>query len=451
MAIWEKFARSFGSYYSIFITCLVHQVYFNICLSAAWPSPVLTKLSGMEDNPLGRLITAEESDLIGSLFYIGASIGPLLIIVIVEKLGRKDVLIGLSLIIPLSYIILTFTENVHMYYFCRTLLGFYSGAALSIQPVYLTEILAPSEREFLMSLVTIFNFLGILYAYAIGPFIPIFWFNLSIVVLSILVFILQLVGCPESPYHIMKTKGLDSTRTVLKTLRNKTDVEIELQEIQTIVTTEVKKSYSEIFKSKDNWKALLIGTAPLVIQQCSGMPVLVTYSQLIFNKTNLSISSEICSIIVVILQLSTTFLTPTFMKCNTFTRKALLIMCLTFLALSNLVLALYFFYGMGTPWLNWVPLVGLIAYVVSYNCGIDPIPWMIIGEIYPMSISAAGSAISSSLFFGSIFPVLYSFKKVDIGYLFLISFTDCIIGILFFAFVYVKVKKSYRQSQNLLK
>lgn len=450
MAIWEKFAKYFGPRYSLFVACLVHEVYFNICLNAAWPSPVLAKLNRLdpEDNPLGRRVTDEESDLIGSLFFVGAAIGPLVIIVLVEKFGRKNVLDGLSLMIPIAYVVLTFTNDIDMYFICRTVLGFYSGAALSIQPVYLTEILPKEEKDFLMSLETVFNFMGILYAYAIAPAIPLFYFNLSVVIFAIFIFVLQAVACPSSPFDVMKSRGVEETRAVLQTLRNKEDVNAELEEIRNIVITDSKKSYFDIFKSKDSWKALMVGTVPLIIQQWCGIPLLITYSQLIFNKTNISISSDMCSIIVVVFQVSTTFLTPVLLKCKTFTRKGLVILCLTLLGLCNLVLALYFFYGLTIPALNWLPMVALIAFVISYNCGIDSIPWIIMGEIYPTKISAVGSAISTSLFFGSIFPLLYSFRKVNIGYLFLTSFTDCVVGILFFAFVYVNLKKSYRKGRN---
>ncbi|XP_044759701.1 facilitated trehalose transporter Tret1-like isoform X2 [Coccinella septempunctata] len=391
----------------------------------------------MEDNPLGRPLTPEESDLIGSIYFIGASIGPLLCIFSVERFGRKKMLALLSAITPISYIILTFAENVELYYLARVLLGLYAGAALSIEPVYVSEIAGPQEREFLMSCVSVFNFGGILASYAVGPFIPLFYFNSLIAVFSLTFVILLALGCPESPYYVMQTKGKDETRVLLKKLR-RGDVEGELQAIEKTVGNQSRSSYFEIFKSTKNFKPFVLATIPLVLQQYCGITLIVTYSQLIFLQTEISIPSHICSIIVVCLQISTSFLTPTLLKSQKFTQKSLLYLCFTGLGLCNLVLGFFFLYGKDVASLNFLPLVGLIVFVVFYNCGIDPIPWITLGQVYPMNINTVGTALSTSIFFISIFPVLYMFYKVDLSYLFLSSAFSCLLGLLYAKFIFTE-------------
>lgn len=414
-----------------------HSAFFTICLSAGWTSPVLAKLAEIEDNPLGRPLTAEESDLIGSIFFVGASIGPLLCIFSVEMFGRKKMLTMLSAITPISYLILTFAENVELYYIARVLLGVYAGASLSIEPVYVSEIVKPEEREFLMSCVSIFNFGGILAAYALGPFIPLTYFNLLTAVFSFSFVILLGLGCPESPYYVMLREGKEETRVLLKKLR-KGDVEIELQEIEKTVKNQTRNSYFDIFKSTKNLKPFILATVPLVLQQYCGITLIVTYSQLIFLQTDISIPSHICSIIVVCLQISTSFLTPTLLKSQKLTQKSLLFLSFTGLGLCNSVLGCFFLYGKEIEELNWLPLIALIGFVTFYNCGIDPIPWITLGQVYPMNINSVGTALSSSIFFISIFPVLYLFYKVDLSYLFLSSAFSCFLGILYTKFVFTE-------------
>lgn len=274
MKSWNYFSKFFGQYYSLFIAFVAHSVFFTICVSAAWTSPVLAKLSETENNPLGRPLDPEESDLIGSLFYVGASIGPVLCIFTVETFGRKKMLAVLSAITPISFAVVAFAENVELYYFIRIALGLYSGAALSIEPVYVSEIAGPEEREFLMSCISMFNFGGILAAYAIGPFIPLFYFNNLIAVFCLVLVILLACGCPESPYYVMQTKGKEETRVLLKELRTG-DIENELEDIEKTVKNLNKYSYFEIFKSTKHFKPFFLATMPLVLQQYCGITLIV--------------------------------------------------------------------------------------------------------------------------------------------------------------------------------
>ncbi|KAL3274505.1 hypothetical protein HHI36_015888 [Cryptolaemus montrouzieri] len=444
MESWEIAADFFGPQYTMFIVFVVNSFFFMGCMTAAWTSPVLAKLNGTEDNPLGRPISPEESDLIGSLFYVGAAIGPLLFISSVEKLGRKKALILLSFIVPIAYATLAFANKVEIYYICRVALGFYVGAAFSIQPVYVSEIIAADERGYLMSFVSFFSISGLLAAYILGSFLPLFYFNSFIAIFSLIIIVLLAFCCPESPYYVMQFEGKNRAREVLKKLRTKNDVEKELEEIEETVEEEARKSYLELFSTKENFKAFVMATTPLLLQQFSGITVIITYSQLIFIETDVSIPSHQCSIIVAGLQLITTFLTPTLLKCKKFSRKSLLIFTLLGVGFCNFSISFYFFFARNIGYLNWLPLGGLIGFVIFYNCGLDPIPWMLIGEIYPMNIKAVGSAFSASVFSLAVFPLLYSFHKVPMCYMFLGSACCCFLGTL-----YVKIFVTETEGKSL--
>ena len=35
---------------------------------------------------------------------------------------------------------------------------------------------------------------------------------------------------------------------------------------------------------------------------------------------------------------------------------------------------------------GWIPLIALVVYVVSFSIGFGPIPWLMMGEIFPSRI-----------------------------------------------------------------
>ncbi|XP_044759695.1 facilitated trehalose transporter Tret1-like [Coccinella septempunctata] len=446
MGTWEIFANFFGSYYTWFIALVAHSNIFLTCLSYSWPSPVLPKLFEAEDNPLGKPLTPDEGDFIAAIFYVGAAVGPILFFGIVEKIGRRKVLMAISIIPPICYGVLMFADTVTLYNICRVLLGLWTGIMFSIEPVYVSEVLADEERSFLMSIITIFGFSGVFAAVSVGPFVSIPMFNGLIALVSLVISILMIFGFPESPFFLMKTKGEEATQELLRKLRNR-DIVDETVSISKTVANETKSSFLEIFSNLKNLKFFMLATLPLLLQSYSGIALILNYSQLIFMETNVAISSEWCSIIVIGFTLSTTFLTPLFMdkKVSIYT---LLILCLTGIATCDFLLGMYFLFGRGESSLTWVPLVVLVIFVLVYNCGLDPIPWMLLGESYPLNISAMGTALSTSIFEISVFPSLYFFHKFDLGYLFLFSCGFSLFGVFYIKFFVVPdVEKSKKTNQ----
>lgn len=413
-----------------------HSIFLICCFSYAWPSPVLSKLLQGQDSPFENPITTDESDLIGAIFYIGASIGPLCFICMVNKFGRRRVLIFLSCIPPIAYGIMVFAKTVKTYLICRTFLGLYVGASFSIQPVYLAEVLANDEKDFLMSFVTLFSFIGVFAAVTIGPFVSVVHFNGIIAVLSTIILGLVAFGFPESPYYIMQTQGKGPTQILLRKLR-KGKIGNEAQDIEERVFGDSEQSCCQIFSSLTNFKTIILATIPLLLQSSCGVALLINYSQLIFNETSISIPSHFCSIIVVGLTFCTAFLAPVLLKTNKISPISILILCLAGVGICDLIMSLYFLFGRALPFISWLPLIILICFVLIYNCGLDPIPWMILGNTYPVHISAAGTAISLSIFEFSIFPTMFMFHKVDLSFLFLVSAVVCFLGI-FYVMLVVK-------------
>ncbi|KAK9873757.1 hypothetical protein WA026_002112 [Henosepilachna vigintioctopunctata] len=419
MVVWKIVADLLGQYYSTYIVFVVTSSLWLASITVSWPSPVLVKLRGTEDNPLGRPITPDESDLIGSLLFVGASIGPLLFIGIVERFGRKLSLLLSSAIMPLVFLTVAFTDKIEIYLICRVLTGFYFGVTLSIQPSYVSEICTPDKRSVLMSFSTLFLMFGVSTSDTVGDALTFFQFNTFIAIVSIIFMVIVSLTCPESPYYVMRVEGKDKTRELLKKIRQTKDVEDELLEIVETIESEIKESYLEIFGSMQNFKPFVLATILLLFQQLTGIFVLVTYVQQIFLATNVPIQAHQCSMVLVIFQMVTCFLPPILMNSRKFSRKGLLMFTLLGLGLCNLTIGYYFCFGRNVDYLDWLPLVVLIVFIFIFNCGLDPIPWMLMGEIYPMNIKSVGSALSTCLYFLSTFPLLYVFNKFAMHYLFL--------------------------------
>ena len=55
---------------------------------------------------------------------------------------------------------------------------------------------------------------------------------------------------------------------------------------------------------------------------------------------------------------------------------------------------------------GWIPLIALVVYVVSFSIGFGPIPWLMMGEIFPSRIRGI-----FNIFQAQIKKKLYKYKS----------------------------------------
>ncbi|KAK9887703.1 hypothetical protein WA026_000024 [Henosepilachna vigintioctopunctata] len=445
---WQIFANILGSGYTVFIVLIAYISNLIAGVSFVWSSPTLVKLNETENNPLGKPITPNESDLIGSLFYIGAAIGPLLFMESLERLGRKPTMIIMGIPLPIAYGMLSLTGHIEVYYICRVVLGLVVGAICSITSVYASEILPANIRGSLMSLSNCFIQGGSLLTYFIGPYLSIMAFNMIIAGISLIFVVLFILSCPETPYYLMQKKGREKSKDILMYLR-KDGIEAELKDIEDSVREEISSSYLELFKSKRYFKAFLMATLIMIIQQLTGITMVMGYSQLIFSETNIQISSEKCSIIVGCLQVASSFITP--LLSERIPRKVMWCSSLFGLSICNFCISLYFFVLKGTRVVDWLPLVTLILFVICDNCGNGPLPWVLLGEIYPMQVRSVGPLLSTSIYYFVQFFLTFSFNKIEQKYMFFGYGWCCIFGLLYVRYFVTETRgKSLKEIQESL-
>ncbi|XP_045477759.1 facilitated trehalose transporter Tret1-like [Harmonia axyridis] len=422
MATWMFFADLLGSKYAFFVAIIGDCLGVFTGMSLAWSSSVLVKLKEAKDNPLGEPITAEQHDLIGSVFAIGGAVGPIVLIYSLEYFGRKMTMLILAMLFPISHFILAFSTHIHLYYVCRILCGAAVGGSFSIVAVYISEIVSTKMRGTYMSLATSFILTGCLISYSVGPFVSIRTFNLIIAISSLLYIPLFIFLCPETLYYTMQKHGSGETVKLLQKLRNTDLVEEELGEIENAVGKEEKASLLDVLKDKAALKAFFICTVLLTFQQFSGINVIMTYTQNIFEDAKVSVSPEICTIIVSSFQTATCLITPIASK--KFNRKVMLAFAFTGVGLSNVLLGLYFSVDFVHKF-NWVPLLSIVSFVIFHNCGVGALPWTTLGELYPQKIKSVGTAVTNTIYWLFQFLLTYYFNKIDEGLAFILFGVMC--------------------------
>lgn len=368
-----------------------------------WSSPTMSKLVTKNESKeeYDYIITEQEFAWVGSLVTLGAAIVCLFIGPVIQILGRK--LTMLLDIIPftlgwLLVIISGFVKNsLAMLYIGRILLGISGGAFCVAAPTYTGkikiyffaigavqkyknvfffsitgEIAQPSIRGALGSFFQLMLVIGILFVYAVGPYV-------SVVVLSSIcatipiIFGLIFIWMPESPTFLISKGKTEEAIKSLKWLRgNQYDYSNELAELQAQDEADKKNKVSLVaaLKRRSTIKAILIGMGLMFFQQMSGINAVIFFSEDIFKaaKSNeeggLKAAEE--TIIVGVMQVVAVFVSSIIV--DKLGRRWLLLPSIIVMGICNILLGTYFFLEDKTS-IGWLPITSLCIFIILFSLG----------------------------------------------------------------------------------
>ncbi|XP_050300525.1 facilitated trehalose transporter Tret1-like [Anthonomus grandis grandis] len=398
------------------IVFIVNIISLMSGMMLTWPSPVLPKLISVEhlyQNPLGRIITLTEESWIAGLMSIGGIFGPSITGFIMEKFGRKLAIACVHLPNIFSCLLAAFGNNVWYFYVARVAAGMSINSGIAMGAIYFGEVGEKRTRGSLFSTTSIFINLGTLLTYCIGPYTTIRNFNLillSIVVIGILATWLYV---PESPYFLVQKGKYEEAEESLKILRGTSQVKDEIEEIKSDISKMTHDGVFAIFETKASRKSFALAFFLINMMQFSGVNVIYTYTQMIFNEAGTNLGADISSILVGVAQFLSIFITT--FGVDNFGRKKMMGFASGCMALTLATLATFFQLqarGNDTSQISWLPLTCLILFFVFFNCGLGALPFLYMGEILPLNIKSASTSIIMGSFCLVGFLITYFFNSI---------------------------------------
>jgi SP family facilitated glucose transporter-like MFS transporter 8 len=353
-------------------------------------------------------------------------------------------------------------------------LGVACGAATVVTPLYNEEIAEVRIRGALgVNMDIMFN-VGILYIYIIGALESYLWLSISACIIPA-IFLITFFWMPESPIFLVSKGETDKAEASLRWLRGvgntkSPNIERELIQIKKYVKdslVEETKQVTEntkcrVFKEyiadlsikSPSAKAVRIIFGLMIFQQLTGIDAVIYYTVDIFNDAGTSLSSSVCTIIVGILQLVSTYITSLIV--DRAGRRILLILSELGMAVSLLVLSLHFIMqsnNTGVLWAGWIPLVAVNTFIVAFSIGFGPLPWLIMAELLSSEakvwVSSMAVCLNWTLTFAvtKLFPIINRDLGPAVtygGFCFI-----CILGTLFVVFFVPETQGKSREEIQL--
>jgi sugar porter (SP) family MFS transporter len=137
---------------------------------------------------------------------------------------------------------------------------------------------------------------------------------------------------------------------------------------------------------------LLAGVGLVVLQQVTGQPSVLSYATPIFRDAGLS---DYSSVLVAAFKLVATLTAAGTVE--KYGRKKLLYTGCTLMLIALTVLS--FSFGRDAPGVQTIILLSMFVYIGGYQVGFGPISWLIISEVFPLSVRGQAVAIAVQMNF----------------------------------------------------
>ncbi|WP_449461714.1 sugar porter family MFS transporter [Tardisphaera miroshnichenkoae] len=343
------------------------------------------------------------SVLVGAL--LGAASGGLL----ADRLGRRKSIIAAGILFTIGAVVAALAPDSVLLVAGRVITGLGVGLASFTSPLYISEISPSNIRGKLVSLAQFVLTIGIVVAYlidfALAPSSN--WRAMfGLAVIPGLALVIGMALMPESPRWLIDKGKYDQALSVLQ----------EIHETKDQALAQVDKIKKELEEEKTGWRELLapdvkpmllIGALLAVFQQVTGINTVIYYAPTIFQMAGfVSASAAIFATVGVgAVNVAVTFVALSLI--DRLGRRPLLILSLSGMVASLVVLA--FAFSSHFSFTGPLAAISLMAYVGFFAIGLGPVFWLLISEIYPLSIRGLATSMAALTNWASNFVVALTF------------------------------------------
>ena len=334
----------------------------------------------------------------------GAAVGALVGGRLADQFGRRTLLIFTALIFAVGALLCATAISTAMLFCGRVIVGLGIGLSSGTVPVYISEVSPPDARGWTVSLFQLAITVGILLAYLVDyAFADMrgwrWMFGLAVVPAAI--FALGMFYLPESPRWLVRRGRRDSARAILSRVRDSSDVEAELQDIE--------RSFQES-QQHGNWHdllsptlrpALVVGIGLAVFQQVTGINTVIYYAPKIIQSAGISSASGAILTTAGIGMVNVLMTIVSMWLIDRIGRRPLLLTGIAGMAVTLGVLGWAFHSASPSGALSWLAVVSIMVYVASFAISLGPIFWLLIAEIYPLKVRSSSEGLAATFNWGS--------------------------------------------------
>ena len=350
---------------------------------------------------------AVSSVLIGCM--IGASVAGF----VSDRFGRKKVLFAAAIIFVFTAVLAAIPQTLTQFAIARLLMGIAVGIESVLSPLYIAEIAPANIRGRLVTLNHVALTIGMLSAYVIAIILEPLgaasnwrWMFASGAIPAG-IFLIALAWIPESPRWLIERGLNDKAMSVLTKVGGSNRARVEMERIKSSIAEE-SGSISQLF-APGLRLALVVGVVLAILQQITGINVILYYAPEVFKNAGLATNQALwSSVLVGVVNLIANIVAV--MIIDKVGRKPLLIF-------GTLSMGVF----LGLTGLSFIPslhissvwtVIFILGYVTSFMVGLGPGFWTVVSEIFPTRVRGRAMGIATFFIWSSCFVVAQTFPSL---------------------------------------
>jgi len=338
----------------------------------------------------------------------GAVFGTLISGFFSSHFGRRKTILISALIFIVGSLLCSVANSADILIGARFILGIAVGVASFTAPLYLSEISPQKVRGAMISMYQLMITIGILIAFVSDAWLASYatyggetgghWrIMLGIIALPAAIMFVGVLFLPESPrWLFMKGRKNDATAVFTRLELDENEIMTEVLEIEE--SLRIKQTGVHMFFQNPNFRrAIFLGMGLQVIQQLTGINVVMYYAPHIFKIAGFITTAEQMwgTVIVGLTNVLATFIAIAFV--DRLGRKPIMYAGFVVMGLSMLSVGYFFKSDIEAhPELGYPAIFALLMFIVGFAMSAGPIIWILCSEIYPNSGRDLGITFSTS-------------------------------------------------------
>ncbi|EFN66250.1 Sugar transporter ERD6-like 6 [Camponotus floridanus] len=365
-------------------------------------STILIPALKMEDTDIK--VTTEELTWISSLNLFLVPIGCLVSGPLSQYLGRKRTMMYTNIPFVIAWLIFYYSSNSTMLFTALAMTGLTGGFLEAPVLTYVAEVTQPNLRGMLSATSSMSVILGIFTQMLSGSLAH--WRTVAMINLIypiICFFALCLV--PESPHWLAAKGRFAESESALCWLRGWTNPPQVQNEFQMICETVQKPADNTDSDKKEIWRSytkrtfympFILISISFFVSSFGGGATLQTFAVVIFEKLKAPIDNYTATVFMGVAQLVATMICV--LVIHFLGKRKLVFISVSASGLCLLATAVYGFlsdadYLDGVRY-TWLPTTLMIGTAFATNFGIRLLPWILIGEVFPVEVRSTATGAS---------------------------------------------------------
>lgn len=399
--------------------------------------PTLTEYFKLDEASLGFLASALPLGAMFASIVLGSYIATKL----TTKIGRKTAILTAAVLFTVSAFGAALSIDLTTLVVARIITGVAIGIAGVMTPLYIAEMAPAHLRGRLVSCYQLAITVGIMLGYVVN-YLFVYGVNwrwmFAAGAIPSLILLIGMICLPESHRWLVLSNQTEKAKAVLDRLNPNGDTRAELNAIQHTIADETIGSKDGMVKWRELFSptvrpALIVAMVLFILQQISGINVVIYFAPSIFAATGIDGASTqiLATVGVGLVNMLTTVLAMWLVE-KVGRRKLLYI---GFAGAAAMLIIISMGTHLQAANLSVVTFLAVLVYIAFFAIAIGPIPHLMMAEIFPIHVRNTGMGVASICNWGFNFLVVFTFPLFLTGFgiaaTFWIYAIACILGLVF--------------------